>query len=190
MQSCIQIVMEGVDVMILKITGVMVAVLTSSYIGYMQGKKQKDYLEVMESFKRCLMAVRDEISYAGTPLLDIFKKISQMKYEESHIFFKELSEQMKDENNLEGNNLCMIWNRVCDKSIVIGKMNYEDKMIHKRIGVMLGTHDLNSQVNAIDLYIKNISVRIEFLQRNIYERVKLCHVLGVSAGLFLAILII
>ena len=59
-----------------------------------------------------------------------------------------------------------------------------------RFGSMLGTSDRDSQISIIELFIDNINDRINYLQKHIYEKVRLCHVLGVTAGLLITILIV
>jgi len=174
----------------IKFAGVVFIIAASCYVGYMQGKKQKEQIEIMESFKRCFMVIRDEINFAGTPLPVLFEKVGKMEYEVSHSFFWGMAEKMKDENNVDDEMSDKLWMRVCEDTKLFEMMKQEDKRILKRAGNILGAGNINSQINTLNLHISNITARIEHLRGNIYEKVKLCHVLGVATGVFLAILII
>ena len=175
-----------------KYAGIIFILAASCYAGYMQGKKQKEQIEVMESFKRCFMIIRDEINFAGTPLPVLFEKVGRMEYEVGHSFFEAMAEKMNEENNDEMSDEAAdnMWMKACEELKILEAMKHEDKMILKRAGNILGAGNVNSQINTINLHISNITSRIEHLKKNVYERVKLCHVLGVATGLFLAILII
>jgi len=87
-------------------------------------------------------------------------------------------------------NIGEIWADTLDKVSVSRYMSKEDQNELKRFGRNLGSYDKNSQLNKIDLFIDYIDRRITVLDSGLSERVRLCRILGVAAGVFVTILMV
>lgn len=175
---------------IIKICGIAIVLAACSMIGIAAGEKQKEHINMLMSLKRCLLTVKGEIAYAYTPLSEIFSLLSGMGSESWSVFFARILDELADRSQDDMSNLSQIWERVCRKSEVCADMRQDELDELVRFGSVLGTSDRDSQISRIELYIENIDDRINYLQKHIYEKVRLCHVLGVSAGLLITILIV
>lgn len=173
-----------------KILGVVFVLAACSMIGVAAGERQKEHINVLMSLKRCLLTVKGEIAYAYTPLSEIFTILSEMGSECWSVFFAQVLDELADKSQEDMSNLSQIWEKVCRDSDVCSNMGHEELDELVRFGSMLGTSDRDSQISRIELFIDNINDRIHYLQKHIYEKVRLCRVLGVTAGLLITILIV
>lgn len=174
----------------IKITGVVFVLAACSLIGVVAGERQKEHINLLMSLKRCLLTVKGEIAYAYTPLSEIFSILSGMQSESWSVFFSQVLDELADRSQDDMGNLSQIWEKVCKSSDVCRNMGQEEIGELIRFGGMLGTSDRDSQISRIDLFIENINDRIDYLRKHIYEKVRLCRVLGVTAGLLITILIV
>ena len=173
-----------------KILGIVFVLAACSMIGVAAGEKQKEHINILMSLKRCLLTVKGEIAYAYTPLSEIFSILSDMRSERWSVFFAQILDELADKSQDDMSNLAQIWEKVCKDSDVCREMKKEELDELIRFGSMLGTSDRDSHISRIELFIYNINDRINYLQKHIYEKVRLCHVLGVTAGLLITILIV
>lgn len=173
----------------IKLTGAFIVIITSCLIGVAAGEKQKEYINILISLKRCLVIIRSEIAYAYTPLMEIFTRLSCMKQEEWSGFFDEISEELKSGAARENDLFCM-WKKTCISSQVCKKMTGSDVDELIRFGGVLGSTDREGQINNIEMFMESISDKINCCQKSISDKVRICHVLGAAAGFLITILLI
>ena len=173
----------------IKITGALIIIVSSCLIGFAVGEHEKEYINILLSLKRCLVIIKSEISYAYTPLIDIFVRISGMKQEEWSVFFDELSEEITQEVPGE-KDMFNMWKKICETSVICKKITANDVAELIRFGGILGNTDREGQIDNIDMFLQSITERISASQKGISDKVRICRVLGVAAGFLITILLI
>ncbi len=172
----------------LKLLGVFAVIIAAAAIGYEVGENAKRQLHVFENLRHAVTLIRSEIGYALTPIKELFEMLSTGNDEIWTDFFRIVSKEL-DRAELD-RNIGEIWADTLDKVSVSRYMSKEDQNELKRFGRNLGSYDKNSQLNKIDLFIDYIDRRITVLDSGLSERVRLCRILGVAAGVFVTILMV
>lgn len=172
-----------------KLTGAVIIIVTSCLIGFVAGEREKEYINILLSLKRCLVIIKSEISYAYTPLIDIFTRLSGMKQEEWSVFFNEISEEIAKEVTRE-KDMFNMWKKICESSVICKKITANDVAELIRFGGILGNTDREGQINNIDMFLQSITEKISASQKSISDKVRICRVLGVAAGFLITILLI
>lgn len=172
--------------MYLKICGSIMIIAASAFIGYMYGERTKREIDIMKSLLRCIKTIESEIRYAGTPIKEIFRLIAGTGELWSD-FFGGVSDKLND-NGHEG--MTVIWDDVLSGNTVSRNMGSCDRREFVRFFGGLGKSDIESELGRIKLYTEYIRGRIEALSKEEADKVKLFRVLGVTAGLFITILIL
>ena len=171
----------------IKFIGIILILISAAAIGCIFGEKAKREIKVLESLNRCLMLFEGEIRYSGTTIRDICERLSGSG-EIWTDFFRYISDELSCDA-ISGN-IGMIWERGISLSDVSKALNDEDKCELIRFGRELGSGDRESELARINLYMDYIKNRLSYLEDNINERVRLCRLLGVTAGVFITILIV
>lgn len=103
----------------IKITGALIIIVSSCLIGFAAGEHEKEYINILLSLKRCLVIIKSEISYAYTPLIDIFARLSGMKQEEWSVFL--MSYQKKLHRRYPEKRTCLICGRKYVRPLLFAK---------------------------------------------------------------------
>ena len=169
--------------MYLKIRGSVMIIAASAFIGYMYGERTKKEIDVMKSLLRCVMIIESEIRYVGTPVKEIFRIIAKTG-ELWNDFFCAAADK------LDGKDMTDMWDDIIDNQTVSRNMSVCDRRELIRFFSGLGKSDIEGELGRIKLYTEYIRGRIEGLLGEAVNKVKLFRVLGVTAGLFITILIL
>lgn len=151
-----------------------IVVFVCSYIGNIKaGSFEKRYLE-LKKFKRSLGIFRSKLEFTYEPIGEIFEDISKLVYE--------------DEDNLFQR---FIQNNDWNLSVEMQKSwDNEDKEVAKGLGKMLGKLDKDGQLNEIYVTDSFIDKQIENAYEVKQKNEKLYKILGRSAGIAIAIILI
>ncbi len=169
-----------------KLYGSIIIIAMGAYVGYACGERTKRELEVIKSLLRCIKMIESEIRYAGTPIRDIFSQIAHTG-EMWDGFFLSVSDMIYGGEYKKSED---IWDVAVGGSALAREMNVRDRRELIRFFSGLGKNDIETELGRISLYTEYISERIETLSGEEAGKVKLFRVLGVTAALFITILIL
>ena len=136
----------------------------------------------MESIKQILNELKTKIKFTYKPLQDIFYEIASNHNDNIGKIFESISNNMKDIDLKEA------WEKEIKESD--NSLSKEDIEILLSIGKVLGTTDVEGQINQIILAEELIENKIKEAEIEKAKNAKLYRVLGTSAGLTLAIILI
>lgn len=151
-----------------------IVVFVCSYIGNIKaGSFEKRYLE-LKKFKRSLGIFRSKLEFTYEPIGEIFEDISKLVYENEDNLFQRF---------IQNND----WNLSVEMQ---RNWDNEDKEVAKGLGKMLGKLDKDGQLNEISVTESFIDKQIENAYEVKKKNEKLYKILGRSAGIAIAIVLI
>lgn len=157
-------------------------VIISARIGQIYSKKYINRVKELESIKQILNELKTKIKFTYKPLQDIFYEIASNHNDNIGKIFESISNNMKDIDLKEA------WEKEIKESD--NSLSKEDIEILLSIGKVLGTTDVEGQINQIILAEELIENKIKEAEIEKAKNAKLYRVLGTSAGLTLAIILI
>lgn len=149
-------------------------VCVCSFIGNIKAKSfGRRYFE-LKRFKNALGIFKSKLEFTYEPINEIFADISKIVYEEEDNIFKRFTEKED-------------WNWAVDRQ---KDFTVEDKEVAKNLGKMLGKLDKSGQLNEINLVDNFLDKQIETAFDVKQKNEKLYKILGTSAGIAIAIVLI
>ncbi len=171
----------------IKLFGMALIIISAAAIGCIFADRAKREIKALSSLSRCLMVFESEIRYCNTPLREICARI-YVSGELWSDFFGYVSEMLSENDPDAGTGI--IWETGAGLFDAPRFLSAEDREEFLRFGNELGKNDRESELGRINMYIDHIKNRLSLLEKNINERVRLCRLLGVTAGVFITILMV
>lgn len=150
---------------LIKVFGVALIILSTTVYGIFLANKLNFRLRDITWYCSALQSISQRISYTGQELASILSGIAGSD------FYYEIEPPLK----------------ITLKKTALTK---EDEELIKEFFSEVGMADSASEKNRCALYIKELSVKREHLQKETYEKGKLYRLLGFFCGLAVAIIII
>lgn len=172
---------------LIKIFGIILIIFSTSYIGFNKSGVFQKRIDELSEFKKGIEKLKTEIAFVKTPLCDAFLKISEHLDENISSVFNEFSVSISTHERCS---ITDIWDFCINKYSKNSCMNKNDIKILCDFGTMLGSTDLDGQIN-------NFTSVIEMLDSQIAEAIiekdknaGLYRNFGVYAGILISILLI
>lgn len=159
---------------IVKICLSVLIIIVCSLIGNIKSNSFIKRYDDLKKFKRALGIFKSKLEFTYEPISEIFEDISKLVYEDEDNIFKRFNEN--------GN-----WNLSVEAE---ENFTNEDKEVAKGLGKMLGKLDKSGQLNEINLVDEFLDKQIEIAFDTKQKNEKLYKVLGKSAGIAIAIVLI
>ena len=161
--------------MYLKITGIVLIMMSASLMGYLFSKDYIERINRLEQIQKMLILLKGEISYSNNSVQEALENISEMIEGKVGEFVTNVQESFKKSEN------------IFDKK---SSLKSEDKNSLKDFGRGLGITDRQTQINNIEKYQSQIQLTIKELKAEKNEKCKLYRMLGITCGAFLGIVLI
>lgn len=174
--------------LMLKICGIVLILLSSAGIGFNASSIMRLRLDELNELKKMILMLRGEIKYTRTPLGEAFAVIARRTNGIYSEFFKNTSAELA---KLNGKSLSEIWQEQFKCEMMIkSHLSDKDQRWLLQLAEGLGYLDKEMQLGTIELYVEQLDAMILEGAKNFEKNSKLCKALGISAGLFLAIILI
>ncbi|MCI8638279.1 MAG: hypothetical protein HFG41_03810 [Coprococcus sp.] len=173
--------------MYLKIIGCVLIVLASSGYGYAKGLEYKKQVEELEYVSRLLRQVGGEISYLKAPLPDVLKRVGRRVKNPYQSWLFSLSDALGRKGDAV---LGDVWRTKTEeelKGVFLCKEELEEL---KGLGGQMGHLDIRMQEQTLSWYAKRLEEKGQCLRTELAQKRRLCNLLGVMGGVFLAIILI
>lgn len=162
-------------------------VVGCGYAGWVRGNKIKKIYDELHYIKKIIMLLKGEIQYNRNVLSSVFEGIAdRIKEPYGSIFFN----MAKELNMHRGESFNSIWKDNLIKYVYSIGCKEKDVAPLLELGENMGYLDMQMQINIIDLFLDKQELILNEYRQTINDDIKLCRVLGIAAGLFLAILIV
>ena len=173
--------------MYLKITGIVLIMMSASLMGYLFSKDYIERINRLEQIQKMLILLKGEISYSNNSVQEALENISEMIEGKVGEFVTRVQESFKKSEIP----LSVAWSlgvdNIFDKK---SSLKSEDKNSLKDFGRGLGITDRQTQINNIEKYQSQIQLTIKELKEGKNEKCKLYRMLGITCGAFLGIVLI
>lgn len=170
--------------MYLKITGIVLIMMSASLMGYLFSKDYIERINRLEQIQKMLILLKGEISYSNNSVQEALENISEMIEGKVGEFVTKVQESFKKSEIP----LSVAWSlgvdNIFDKK---SSLKSEDKNSLKDFGRGLGITDRQTQINNIEKYQSQIQLTIKELKAEKNEKCKLYRMLGITCGAFLGI---
>lgn len=174
--------------LILKIFGIMLIIMSSTGIGFALGNNMKQRLEELKELKKLFGMLMGEIKYAGTPLYEAFGIIGRRSRGIYAAFFLQTAKALEA---LNGKSLPAIWEELkAEEFLKESRLSEKDWDRLLRFGENLGYLDKDMQLGTIELYLENLESELKEGTADYLKNSRLCRCLGVSGGLLITILLL
>lgn len=170
----------------IKWLGCVLIVLSGIGFGGYFAEKIAGRVRLLEELQRDLGYLYGEIEYSACNMPEIFEKLSKRDGALMG-FWGALSGKLKDRR---GCTFSEIWRMQTREMADMLSFPEEGKRLFFELGDNLGNLDRSTQLKTLKLFQKRLLPIIQNESDEYRERKKVCYVLGVTAGLFLCILLL
>jgi stage III sporulation protein AB len=158
-------------------------IIISLVIGRAYSKKYSNRVEELEQMKNILNVMKAKIKFTTIALPDIFDSIAKENKNNIGRIFEDAKEYMQEKSTNEA------WRKAVIINSTKTSFKKEDIEVVMALGKMLGSTDVDGQVNQIDLCTERLSQNIQEAEREKLKNAKLYKTLGLTIGLGLAIIL-
>ena len=171
----------------IKAIGAVMVILAGSGWGMLQAAKIEECYRQMRYLRKLIFRIRSEIRYSRRVLPEAFLSVGSEAQEPYKMWLLSLYERLE---NRQGTSLAGIWEEETRTHLpVIGiPQDMLESLI--RLGGELGTIDIEMQVRTLDLYLEQMEQKMEDMRTEQKEKIRLYQCIGVTGGVFLAIILL
>ena len=173
--------------MYLKIAGCILVILASSGYGYAKGLEYKKHVEEMEYLSRIIRQIGGEISYLKAPLPDVLKRVGKRAREPYQSWLFSLSGALERKGNAV---LGDVWRMKTEEELKGILFRGEEMEELKGLGGQMSHLDIRMQEQTLAWYAKRLEEKEQYLRTELAQKRRLCNLLGVISGVFLAVILI
>lgn len=181
----------------LKILGMILVFISSTLGGFYFASKDTYRIKDLKEIKKALKMLEGEIIYARNEMNTAFDNIScRIPYPISKIFSDVFQDKFSNEFSdkrdilIYDENIKELWINSLERNQKNTFLNTQDIEYLKGIGDLLGYLDVDTQKNALEIYILHIDDEIKLLNESKDKNMKMYQSLGILTGLLVIILFI
>ena len=151
--------------MYLKMVGCLGIVAATSGYGYSRGMEYQRQITDTGELQRVIRQLAGEMEYTYAPLAQVCASVSRRCSQNYRIWLEHLAKELE----MPSRSLAIIWERCCESDLECLLLGREERVLQ---------------------YAEFLEEKRGGLLKEIQEKRRLCNLLGVTAGLFLTILIL
>lgn len=156
-------------------------------IGFCVVFRYASRLRILGELERILYFLHGEIEYAGCDMLEILDKLAERSG-----YFQSFWRDMKKElQRYDGKSFSECWGqtfRLLDE--VWKNLTAEDKELFLEVGENLGNLDRSTQLHTLEIFQERVHAGICQAREEYRQKAKVSLTVGVTAGLFLALVLL
>lgn len=170
----------------IKLLGAILVICGCSMIGWYFSGKYSNRIYLLEEWQQIMQYFYGEIEYAGYDMYEILQHLSE-RFTYSQHFWENIQQELCSH---AGATFSEIWNKHVTEIELWNTLKNEDIDIIKEIGKNLGNLDRDTQLHTIQIFQNRICHNLSEAKGEYAMQAKLCHVMGITAGVFIAILLL
>lgn len=167
--------------------GALLVFVSCSIYGFMKGQQFLQRLEELKEIQKLFLALMADIRFGQISLSESLERISGQVKPPFSRMLKNICGEMHWRG---GRTMAEIWKKEADQCLKGCALNQKDRETFIGIGQQLGSLDRETQVQMIQLYLKDLEFTIGEIAGSIQEKQKLCRMFGIVLGLLLVILLL
>ena len=170
----------------MKIIGTMLIIMGCAMSGHYFAGKYLIRIHILEELEQAIRFMYGEIEYSADDISEVFEKLLVHSS-----YFKCFWEAVREGLLArKGKDLSSIWKEVMENESVFKLLSHEDILLIGELGKNIGSLDRQSQLGALKLFEKRLGSILEEARGAYKGQAKVCHVVGVTAGIFISVLLI
>lgn len=173
--------------MIMKISGCILILLSTTGIGYLLGSEYLRRIEDLRAIKSIVFLLQGDIRYGNTMLSQAFSNAARRHGGSLADFLKEVSIQLEEG---EGLPFYDIWKNAQEKHLKDRSFSKKDKHLLEELAKNLGYQEKEMQLKSLEGYGKEVEEKLTQLSAEMKEKTRLYRMLGILAGIFVVILVL
>lgn len=173
--------------MYIKIIGSICLILSAGAVGCVKAEELESRVGTLKEMKRMIVFLQGELRFHRAELSEAFESVSERVEPLFGIFLRRIAEELGAK---EGDCFENIWKRHCEKLLQTEGFLKEDRKLFEILEGSLGYLDLVMQTESLNLVILQVEDAIKMAEELRDSRGKLYRTMGISAGVFLTMLMI
>lgn len=170
----------------LKLLGAGITIVSCSAAGFRICSVMKQRIRVLQELRRMTVMLSSEITYANATMEEAFFRIGKRLSAPVGTFLAHVRAGMEEgEHGL----LCDIFRSQMEQDFAGSGLKRTDMESLETLGAQLGYLDTAMQKKTLDYYLEQVNDACAQAQQEYREKEKLFRCLGISAGVFLVILL-
>lgn len=173
--------------MMFKCLGAALVLISAPGLGLWLAGQWKERLRQLEKLRQMIYFLKGEITYSHAPLAEALERVGRRSGGPAGQLFIRAAGRICCQ---EGESLQEIWDQETKRMAAETRnlpFTKEDLEQLAALGEHLGYLDLDMQERTLLLYLEQLDLSIEYLQRHRQEKCRLYTSLGVMGGIFLVI---
>ena len=162
----------------LRLMGTVLVLFSCTALGWSRSMTLQKRLEQLREVEKM-------VTYRKETLPEALLRISEKTAPPFSEFLREVSRQA---SLFQGDCFSKIFRETAQQCLKDSALHKKDLEAFSQLGEYLGWMDITLQKNTITLYQEQLKQEIQYLERELPGRKKMCQSLGVIAGIFLSIL--
>lgn len=176
--------MSTTMLLVLKGIGLLSLVLAGGGIGLMMSDKLRRRAESLGLYLRLVKRIAVQLRYTAAPIGDIVSDPALVREFSGLAAFSEAVRAVRIAD------FPTAWQQGLQKGVKLDSLTEQDAEILLAFGRSIGTTDLEGQIAHCEMYSQILEERLSLAKTEQEKKGKLCRMMGLSAGLALAILLI
>lgn len=169
-----------------KIIGAIMVTAATTTVGLRSASRLKNRVKSLKSLVGGLDIMRPEICTRLTPMPELLELLSRQAGEPANLFFAECLLKLK---SMRARPFAEIWKSALYTENFL-ELSEDEREILAELGSALGRYDTERQGDAISSARKRLEAKLAKAENEKDKEIRLRTVLGVAAGLALAIILI
>ena len=173
--------------MILKITGSLMVILASAFIGCALSGNYSARPRQLRELQCLFKMLENEISFLSNLLADAFTRICETSRCDTAKFFANAAAHMRSNPSLTAS---QAWEAAIDDIIGKTALDEEDKAILVSFGKLLGNSDTEGQIKNIELVLSQLKQQENKAEEQRLKNAAMYRRLGVLGGIAIVIILL
>lgn len=173
--------------LIIKIVGLLLIVLLSSFIGFLIANKYNYRVKELEDIASALELLETRVKYTYDTIADSFEFVADNMKTKAYRIFMIAAAMLKDNRKMSAGD---IFRQACDEEGTFLSLNVNDIEVLKGLGTSLGQVDLEGQLKNIVLIRELIIKQLNDAEDGKNKNYKLSRNMGVFVGLTIMIILL
>lgn len=170
----------------LKGLGILLIFLGCSGLGWYAVSRYTTRIRILSELEQALQFLYGEIEYSGSDIIELLDKLALRGG-----YFEQLWTEMgKSLRSYDGQGFFYHWKEWLQVVVGIESLKGEDMELLLSIGENIGNTDRQTQLHTLHIFQERLHGILIQARQDYRERAKVSIVAGVTAGLFLALLLV
>ena len=170
----------------IKLLGFFLVTFGCGMCGWYFSNRYLGRIRLLEEWQQLLQCLYGEIEYSACDIYEILHKLSERcKY--SKKFWIQTAKEL---NMHEGMTFSEIWQKHISEIEMWDSLNREERGIIESLGKNIGNLDRETQLNTLKIFQDRLCINLSKAKEEYAMQAKLCHVICITAGIFIGVLLV